>query len=337
MFMRQYLLNKGKKLCMLLALIPLALPAQERITLSRYIETYKDIAMQEMRESGIPASIKLAQAILESGFGNSELAVEANNHFGIKCHGWPGMSYYYDDDEPQECFRKYTDPIQSFLDHSEFLQMRPWYASLFDLDPLDYRAWAHGLREAGYATNPRYAQLLIRLIEEHSLYRFDQKAMQEDYLVAEETGRPKDKTTPAMKEKPREIDREAALPTQRAIGTFNRISYVIALAGDTPGSLAREMDMRRRQILNYNDMDREQELLPGQRVYLQPKRRRGPEEFYVAREGDTMASISHTFGIRMENLYRRNDMSLGMEPEPGQRMYLQGYKGSVLDYLLRRP
>ncbi len=334
--MRQLLHSLWKKPVHILLFFPLWLPAQERIGLPEYIETYKDIAIQEMRETGIPASIKLAQAILESGFGNSELATEANNHFGIKCHGWPGMSYFYDDDEPQECFRKYTDPIQSFLDHSEFLLTRPWYAPLFELDPMDYKAWAHGLREAGYATNPRYAQLLIRLIEEHHLYHFDEIAMRDQDVLAEQ--RPAtQRTREAAIEDVRPDEEKPGVPAERISGLHNRIHYVRALPGDTPASLAREMDMRARQILNYNDMERGQDLVPGQRVYLQPKRRRGPQEYHVARAGETMADISREFGIRMENLYRRNDMQEGMEPEAGQRILLQGYVGNMFQYLFRRP
>jgi len=320
-----------------LFLLPSGLFAQQGITLPEYIERYKFIAMAEMRESGIPASIKLAQAILESGFGNSELAVEANNHFGIKCHGWTGMAYFYDDDEPEECFRRYTDPIQSFLDHSEFILTRPWYAFLFELEPTDYEGWALGLKDAGYATNPRYAELLIRLINEHSLYRFDRKALDADFMIAEHYLRLPRK---GGEDLDTGVVAAALTPAQRGVrpvGSHNRINYVIAREGDTPASLARELDMRRRQIINYNDLGDDDDLEAGQRVYLQPKRRKGSTEYHIAGEGETMADISHYHGIRMENLYRRNDMNLGMEPATGQKILLQGYKGSFIQYLFRRP
>ena len=326
--MQQLFTGILKKLAFFLLVLPGLANSQEGITLREYIETYKYIAIQEMREAGIPASIKLAQAILESGFGNSELAVNANNHFGIKCHGWPGMTYYYDDDEPQECFRKYTDPIQSFLDHSEFLLTRPWYAPLFDLPVTDYKAWAHGLKEAGYATNPRYAQLLIRLIEEHQLYLFDQKALDEHFVLANQYQR----------EEYSPVTTHAAGQTgTRTISSFNRINYVIAKDGDTVQSIARELDMRPRQIISYNDFENNHQLEAGQRVFIQPKRRRGEVRYHIAKPGDTMFRISQEYGIRMENLYRRNDMRYGMEPEPGQKILLRGYEGSFIDYFWRRP
>ena len=163
-----------KKILLFFALMPLALFAQ-RITPEDYIQTYKDVAMEEMREYGIPASITLAQGLLESGAGNSALARDANNHFGIKCHEeWEGDTYYMDDDEKDECFRKYVNAEESFLDHSIFLSSRSRYAALFELDITDYEGWAKGLKEAGYATNPKYAQLLIDRINLYDLMKYDQ-------------------------------------------------------------------------------------------------------------------------------------------------------------------
>lgn len=336
-FMRQLLTAIFKKLLILAFIIPVSLQGQEqRISLPDYIETYKDIAIAEMRSSGIPASIKLAQAILESGFGNSELAVMANNHFGIKCNGWPGMTYLYDDDEPQECFRKYSDPLYSFLDHTEFLSTRPWYAFLFDLEPTDYEGWAHGLKDAGYATNPRYAESLIRLINDHRLYRFDQKALDPSYILT-------DQFQLAVSQQRGEIDTSSdrllrpAEDGERQVLTYNRINYVIARPGDTPASLARETDIREGRLKRYNNIDEGEGLEAGQRVYLQPKRRKAEVRFHTAQEGETMEEISQQYGIRLENLYRRNDMQLGMEPEAGQRILLRGYEGNFIQYLLRRP
>lgn len=334
--MHQLLQSIFKKLLIGLILLPAGLFAQQGLTIQQYVETYKYIAMAEMRQSGVPASIKLAQAILESGFGNSELAVNANNHFGIKCHGWTGRTYYYDDDEPGECFRSYTDPLQSFIDHTEFLLTRPRYAFLFELDPTDYEAWAHGLRQAGYATNTQYPQLLIRLIREHELHRFDHKALDRRYVITENllgSFRSNIPVTPAPDEDFAPIDASRF----REVSNYNRINYVRARQGDTPASLASEMNVRLWQILRYNDLDRGDMIIPGQRVYLQPKRRTGGQRHHIAREGDTMEWISQEYGIRQENLYRRNDMVFGMEPKPGQRILLRGFEGSVIDYLLRRP
>ncbi len=338
--MHQFLQGIFKKLLICALALPSGLYAQQQ-SVSGYVEQYKYIAMAEMRQAGIPASIKLAQAILESGFGNSELAVEANNHFGIKCHGWTGETYYYDDDEPDECFRVYHNPLHSFLDHTEFLTTRPRYAFLFELNPTDYEAWAHGLSEAGYATNPRYAANLIRLIREHELAQYDQKALDPSYHIADRwfvddrdrTGR----RTAISATAPDSDFAPVTATGRRQIRKYNRIDYVVAREGDTPQSLAGEMDVRPWQIIRYNDLGDNGQLTPGQKVFLQPKRRRGGEDHHIARAGDTMHDISQEYGIRIENLYRRNDMTYGMEPEPGQKILLRGYKGSFIDYLMRRP
>jgi len=152
-----------------------------------YIAVYKDMAVAEMKKYGIPASITLAQGILESGSGRGGLAVNANNHFGIKCHDWTGAKVYYDDDEAQECFRKYKNPSRSFRDHSEFLANRKRYANLFTLDKDDYKGWARGLRRAGYATDKKYPQKLISLIERYSLYKFDDPSSKRKKTKKKET------------------------------------------------------------------------------------------------------------------------------------------------------
>jgi len=334
--MRQFLQSISKKVFLFFVFTPIMVHAQPGMDIDEYIETYKNIAIAEMRASGIPASIKMAQAILESGFGNSELAVFANNHFGIKCHGWPGLTYTYTDDEPDECFRKYGDPIDSFYDHTAFLTSRPWYAFLFDLNPMDYKSWAHGLSQAGYATNPRYPELLINLIERHSLYRLDQKAADPVFVVSVPAPRNNERQ-PAKASIGREDFAPVITSRQRQIGTFNRINYVVAREGDTPQSLEQELDIRAWQIRRYNDLADDYDIETGQRIYLQPKRRKGPVEYHIVRAGETMASISQVYGVRTENLYRRNDMTYGMEPRPGQRILLQGYKGSAISYLFRRP
>lgn len=152
----------------------------QRVTVQQYISTYKDIAIQEMRRSGVPAAITLAQGILESESGNGELVKKSNNHFGIKCKlDWKGDKVYHDDDESGECFRKYDSAVQSYIDHSNFLKSRPHYASLFDLDPTDYKDWAYGLKKAGYATNPKYPQMLIKTIEDNHLNDYTLIAMKE--------------------------------------------------------------------------------------------------------------------------------------------------------------
>ncbi len=324
-----------QKFAVLLLIMPLSLHGQHRVTLSEYIQTYKYIAIAEMRESGIPASIKMAQAILESGFGNSELAVNANNHFGIKCHGWHGLTYSYTDDEPDECFRKYDDPVQSFYDHTLFLTNRPRYSFLFDYNMMDYEAWAYGLSRAGYATNPRYPQLLINLIREHDLARLDRKAMDAGFVVADHV--PENQLVKQPAKVSRSSNTTDVAFRQREYGTYNRIKYIVASQGDTPQSLERELDIRAWQIRRYNDLENDKDMQPGQKVFLQPKRRKGGAEYHIAQANDSMASISQQYGIRIENLYRRNNMIYGMEPIMGQKILLRGYQGSALQYLFRRP
>ncbi len=155
---------------------------------ANYITNYKNIAMQEMVDFGIPASITLAQGILESGAGKGKLTLKSNNHFGIKCHtGWKGERVYHDDDKRQECFRKYKDPRNSFKDHSLFLANRSRYKNLFNLKKSDYKGWAKGLRKAGYATDPKYPQKLISIIEKYKLDKYDKQVLGEKYTQNRES------------------------------------------------------------------------------------------------------------------------------------------------------
>ncbi|TVR81079.1 MAG: LysM peptidoglycan-binding domain-containing protein [Chitinophagaceae bacterium] len=279
-----------------------------RISMEQYIETYSPLAVKEMERTGIPASIKMAQAILESGFGNSQLATTANNHFGIKCHvGWTGPSVRMDDDEANECFRKYRRVEDSFKDHSEFLTTRPRYSFLFDLSPKDYKNWARGLQRAGYATNPNYANLLIRLIEERNLHLLDSEGTTR--LQASETDRSKTIEDYADQ-----------------IFTFNNIKTVVAQAGETYFDIAMAHGVRLNRLLRYNDLssDDEYSLNAGERVYLQPKRRRGNDRFHIVKDNEDMWSISQKQGIRLNRLLRRNRMDEGDEAATGERLVLRG-------------
>ena len=271
-----------------------------------YIEKYKDAAIREMKEYGIPASITLAQGLLESGSGNSYLAVEGNNHFGIKCHlDWDGPKLYKDDDRKNECFRAYRNPEESFRDHSLFLRNRSRYAFLFEEDPTDYEAWAKGLKKAGYATNRKYDDHLIELIERYKLYRYDQV---EGFASAEQND-----------------PLEEVSPVYEVRVSPNRVDYVVAGEGDSFESIAKALDKRIGEILKYNELTYDTKLKAGQILYLQPKRRRasrGNEE-YVVKEGDTMYSIAQKFAIRLEKLYKRNDMQVGEQPKPGDKLELR--------------
>ncbi len=293
------------------------LSAQQKMTVESYIETYRDIAIEHMHTYGIPASIKLSQGILESAFGNSELAVNANNHFGIKCHNWQGATYYKDDDEENECFRKYDDPLSSFKDHSLFLTSRSRYAGLFQLDITDYKGWAKGLRKAGYATNPRYPELLINIIERYNLYIYDKADLKP--LVAEQADIPEK----ADKHEPRTVKK---LPeAKRTVKLRNEIRYILAQAGDTPESIAKKFDMRPWQIYRYNEFEEHIRLTEGQIVYLQPKRRRSLEHSeHVAKRDETIMDISQHYGIKSRHLFRLNpDIHPDGLLNPGQVIILR--------------
>lgn len=304
------------------------LSAQERVRISRqdYIERYKAIAIRQMVEYGIPASITLAQACLESGDGNSTLAVEGNNHFGIKCHGWQGGKIYHDDDLLQECFRKYDKVEDSFRDHSEFLRYRDRYAFLFELDPKDYRGWAYGLKKAGYATAPEYAQRLIAIIEQNNLSQYDGVA--EDAFPEAEAI-----PTPITAEKSVRITPDKGSPLYRIslarqVYSRNDVTYILAEGYDTYESLAKEFRLFRRELLRFNDMKEEIPIVAGQVIYLEKKRTRSAKylEMHVAEEGETMYDLSQRYAVRLRNLYMYNGMKEGDEPVPGQKIYLQPRK-----------
>lgn len=293
----------------------LALPVfGQKISRSEYIDRYAPIAVGNMKHYGIPASITLAQGLLESDNGNSTLARRANNHFGIKCHAdWKGPTIYHDDDRKGECFRKYRSPEQSFADHSRFLTTKKRYAFLFKLDPHDYRAWAYGLKKAGYATDPRYPEMLIRIIEENKLFRFDAGVEVAENATSE----------------PIDSDRYAIdIYNTRPVKVRNRIKYIVVREGDTFKSLTRELKLMPWQLYRYNDLVKGAVLKPGQELYIQPKRRKAERgcNFHVVKEGETMYSISQAYGIKLRVLYRKNRMALGTQPEVGQTIYLRKRK-----------
>ena len=249
-----------------------------------YIKKYRDIAVEEMERYHIPASITLAQGLLESGAGQGTLARKSNNHFGIKCGGdWRGKSVKHDDDARDECFRVYKNAADSYRDHSKFLVGRPRYASLFKLDMTDYKGWAHGLKKAGYATNPRYAYQLIDIIERYDLYKYDKKG-----------------GLKWMKENPN--------PHQPYLA--NGLVYVIGRSGDTWKSLSKEFDISKRKLRKYNDLYKDYVIQDGDILYLEKKNRKADKEHvvHVLRAGESMYSISQKYGIRLKNLYKRNKM-----------------------------
>lgn len=286
-------------------------PAEYKMTRDEYVEKYKDDAIKEMLTIGVPASITLAQGMLESGNGNSALAVYANNHFGIKCHDWTGMTYIQDDDISNECFRKYNSVLESFSDHSLFLKNRDRYRFLFDLKINDYKGWARGLKQAGYATDPAYADKLIFIIEQFNLNALDKMTVMP---VTQNPDEPKDKPIVVKK-----------LEEQKIMYN-NDLKYVIAKPGDSYFTLAKKLDMGLWQLYKYNESGKNAAIRAGDMVYLQQKRRRGTQDIYTVKKGDSMYTISQKFGVKMKFLYKKNHMNPGDEPKVGDVIYLKAKK-----------
>lgn len=267
-----------------------------------YIARYADMAIEQMRAYGIPASITLAQGLLESGAGKSTLAREGNNHFGIKCHSdWRGETMLRNDDAPDECFRVYGNVADSFTDHSLFLR-RKRYAELFDLDPSDYAGWARGLKKCGYATDPNYAARLISIIELYSLYRFDTGSFRE----AEETAA---------------FIHESLCKTH-VIRKNRGLHYVIAQPGDTYATIAKELKIKKSKLLRFNDRATDGEIKPWEEVYLQEKSDVAPDGISRATigDGETIHSVAQRFGMKEEAVRRLNPEA---DDEPGVTLRLR--------------
>ncbi len=272
-----------------------------------YVERFKKVAMDEMRLYKIPASITLAQGVLESGSGNSRLAKEGNNHFGIKCgSSWTGKKIHHDDDKRHECFRVYKSPWGSYRDHSKFLTGNSRYSSLFDYKITDYKSWAYGLKKAGYATDSKYPKRLIKIIEEHQLYRYDEMVLNGKDFTASEI---------MAIAGPHTIKRHS-----------NRLDYVEAREGDTFESLSIELGIKQEKLIEYNDKNWDDAIKKGEIVYIERKRSHGKNKYYTVKKGDNMYSISQKEGIRLEYLYKRNKIPFGTQPKSGAKLYLRGYK-----------
>lgn len=283
-----------------------------------YIEAYNQLAVIQQKEHGIPASITLAQGLLESGAGQSEFVKRSNNHFGIKCHDWTGDKVYHDDDSKGECFRKYDNVLASYEDHSFFLKNKTRYAFLFELSPTDYESWAHGLKKAGYATDPTYAYKLISIIENYGLHAYD--------LVKGD-----DNTSVASKKSTEKSQQN--LPTMGSITATerhevyknNRVRYVVAQAGDTYSSIADEFDMNETNLRAFNEVKATTDLNAGTQVYLQFKRNKGGKSYatHVVREGETMYQIAQQYAIKTEKLYILNNKPFSEGAKIGEVLQLR--------------
>ena len=270
-----------------------------------YIRKYHKIAIDEMHSYGIPASITLAQGILESGNGNSRLSRKSKNHFGIKCHkDWKGKKVFHDDDAKDECFRKYKKVADSYRDHSEFLKHRERYAFLFKLDITDYKSWAKGLKKAGYATNPKYADKLIDLIHRYNLDQYDKSS----------------------KKGKRKVKKPKRRYRKEQFKSDNGVKYVFAEEGDTYDLIAKEQSLWLWELLDYNDQETDLKLKVGERVYLQTKKTKSKTEFHEVKAGETLHEISQLYAIRLDKLCFRNRISLDTALVIGEKLYLRKRK-----------
>lgn len=353
-----------------------------------YLNKYSSLAVSEMKRTGIPASITLAQGMLESNYGRSRLATQGNNHFGIKCHSnWTGRKIYHDDNRRGECFRVYSSAEESYIDHSEFLVNGSRYRDLFRLSPTDYKGWAHGLKKAGYATDPKYPQLLIRKIEEYRLWAYDTggsitaggrqqgtgsspvsrgssnargttASAQSPAGTATAPAQPPagTATTPAQSpagttvtsaqssvKQPDNagsqpspartaVSREAEEPIKvislsTGVKTMenNNVEYIIVQEGDTYESLADRHQLLSWEITRYNDLTQGAPLVPGQVIYLQPKRTKAAQglSMHTVEAGETMYSISQKYAVKLSSLYKMNLMDEGTECRPGQKLRIR--------------
>lgn len=282
-----------------ICLIPFSLGLSAQIrwnqAYQQYIDQYKGVAIEQMHKYRIPASITLAQGLLESGAGKSSLARKGNNHFGIKCHGWRGATVYFDDDAENECFRAYRNAYESYEDHSRFLAGGQRYSGLFRLHITDYKGWARGLKAAGYATNPQYANRLIDIIQLYRLYEYDRSNGYNRFVARHSKGFT--------------IGGGAA----HAIYEFNDNFYLKAHAGDTFKSISQEVGISARSLARYNERDRKDVLAEGDIIYLKKKKTKAPKNYkgkvHYVKAGESMYSISQLYGIRLKNLYKLNRLS----------------------------
>ena len=348
-------------LTIFLAMLMLASNAQKEKAYN-YIALYKDIAIAEMQRSGVPASITLAQGILESSYGESDLCKSSNNHFGIKCKTeWTGEKVYHDDDTKQECFRSYSSAAESYKDHSNFLRTRTWYDFLFKLDPTDYVSWAKGLKKAGYATEKDYPQKLIKVINDYNLNQYTLIAMNrlpnsnqtlasntKEEIYEDTTMAPELVIKISSKQlKENQQKRAEGLPEDSVIiinpnataakpivekkkanypeGIFiiNHSKVVYAKEGTSLLSLAKQYDISLAKLIEFNDMEEEEILATDKLIFIEKKLTKGATDFHIVKPNETLYDICQTEGVRLDKLAEYNSLKKNMQPAVGEKLYLR--------------
>jgi LysM repeat protein len=281
------------------------LKAQD-ISVEEYVSTYSSIAVAEMKRSGIPASVTLAQGILETEHGNSDLVKKSNNHFGIKCKSdWTGESVRHTDDAPNECFRKYPNALDSYKDHSDYLKNTARYASLFELDPSDYKGWAYGLKRAGYATNPRYPQIVISNIEKYNLQQYDSLTgfVNTDIAIAKKV-----EVESVVKNATLVSDNEEIINALKANSKFNKLKALYASKGTSLLAIATAANIDLAKLLDYNDLKIEGLLKEDQLIYLEKKNKQGNRDFSTSLQNETLRDVAQNNGVQLKSLMQLNNM-----------------------------
>ena len=302
--------------------------AQNAQVVKDYINNFREIAIEEMMRTGVPASITLAQGIHETSAGQSALVKKSNNHFGIKCKSdWQGETVSHDDDARGECFRKYGDPYQSYRDHSDFLKNRAHYAFLFKLEPTDYEGWSYGLKKAGYATNPKYPQILIKLIRDYELQDYTLLAMErmqgagKNDMARTAVSITSESGNTARAEQAVEID---ASRYPEGIFKINNTKVTIIRKSTSYLKIATENDLTLARLFEFNDMKPSDIAEKDQILYLQRKRKSGASDEHIVARGESFHYISQTQGIRLQNLLEYNSLKGDEELPEGTRLSLKG-------------
>ena len=307
--------------------------AQQRLSAKylNYIDEYKDIAIEQQRRHGIPASITLAQGLLESQAGQSRLATAGNNHFGIKCTGWAGDTIRHDDDELQECFRSYASAAESYNDHSLFLK-RKRYEPLYALDITDYKGWAQTLKQCGYATDPKYPEKLINIIETYELFQYDDsryQALARTVETTEPAAKPAKKVQQMGSDAQLESEVEdmlaAEIGQQHVVRRRRGLYCITAREGDTFTSLATELDVKPDKLAKFNDMHRDDAIAPGDVIWLEQKAKKASDEHseHLVTEGETLLKVAQYYGIQLKSLAKLNKIKPDAEIAPGDVLILR--------------
>ncbi|MDQ6813753.1 MAG: glucosaminidase domain-containing protein [Bacteroidota bacterium] len=319
-------------------LLSSAFGQSDKIRIQAYVNSYKELAISEMLRTGVPASITLAQGILETAGGQSDLAAVANNHFGIKCKSeWTGETMYHDDDIKNECFRKYFSAEDSYKDHSDFLRTRPMYAFLFKLDPTDYEGWAKGLKRAGYATNPAYAQQLIRLVVENDLQSYTLMAMQkketgdelfatgslvQKQIVDADDNELKNEPVFVLKTNGKDKIADSRYPLN-AVFNINEAKVVYAESGTSLLALANNYNVGLKKLIEFNELEATDIITSNQLIFLQRKGKKGTKDIHIVEQNESLHDIAQKEGIQLSAMLEYNGLQKGMQPAAGEKIYLK--------------